>query len=194
MHAEQLRSADVRLRVVPDEPRPFWLGPEGDQFSIFFKQGDPFDLPHWQTPALIDSEAWAVAERTPLQLAFKRDSQLVNYSGTRFDFRIERTVRLLERAAAAKALGAALPASLKVVAFESQNVLVNTGRAAWTKSGGMLSIWILGMFQPTPTTTVVIPYRQGPDSELGPTPERSLTSSTCQTLSRVLTSGKKSVP
>jgi len=145
----------------------FWLGPEGGQFSIFFKQGDPFDLPHWQTPALIDSEAWAVAERTPLQVAFRRDSHLVNYSGTRFDFRIERTVRLLERDAAAKSLGAALPAGLRVVAFESQNVLVNTGKAAWTKSGGMLSIWILGMFQPTPATTVVIPYRQGPDAELG---------------------------
>ncbi len=38
-----------------------WLGPEGGQFSIFFKKGDPFDLEHWQTPALIDSEPWTVA-------------------------------------------------------------------------------------------------------------------------------------
>src|SRR6188768_1079610 len=83
-----------------------WLGPEGGQFSIFFKKGDPFDLAHWQTPALIDSEAWTVAERTAQQVFFKRDSRLVNYSGTRFDFRIERTVRLVERDAAAKALGA----------------------------------------------------------------------------------------
>jgi hypothetical protein len=101
-------------------------------------------------------------------VVFKRDSQLVNYSGTRFDFRIDRTVRLLERAAAAKALGAALPAGLKVVAFESHNVVANTGKTAWTKSGGMLSIWILGMFQPTRATTVVIPYRQGSEAELGP--------------------------
>ena len=83
-----------------------WLGPEGGQFSIFFKKGDPFDLEHWQTPALIDSEPWTVAARTPRQVVFKRESQLVNYSGTHFDFRIERTVRLVERDAAAKALGA----------------------------------------------------------------------------------------
>ena len=38
-----------------------WLGPEGGQYSIFFKQGDPFDLEHWQTPALVDSEPWSVA-------------------------------------------------------------------------------------------------------------------------------------
>jgi len=146
-----------------------WLGPEGGQFGVFFKKGDRFDLAHWQTPALIDSEHWTVAERTARQVFFKRDSRLVNYSGTRFDFRLERTVRLLEREAAAKALGAgSLPAALKLVAFESQNVVVNTGKSAWTKSGGLLSIWILGMFQPTPATTVVVPYRQGPDAELGP--------------------------
>jgi len=145
-----------------------WLGPEGGQFSIFFKRGDPFDLAHWQTPALIDAEAWTVAERTARQVFFKRDSRLVNYSGTRFDFRLERMVQLLEREAAAKALGAALPAGLKLVAFESQNVLVNTGKSAWMKSSGLLSIWILGMFHPTPATTVVIPYRQGAEAELGP--------------------------
>ena len=34
----------------------FWFGPEGGQFSIFFKPGDPFDLEHWFTPASIDTE------------------------------------------------------------------------------------------------------------------------------------------
>ena len=93
-----------------------------------------------------------MAARTPRQVVFKRESQLVNYSGTRFDFRIERTVRLVERDAAAKALGAALPAGLKLVAFESQYVLVNTGKSAWAKSSGLLSIWILGMYNPSPDT------------------------------------------
>ena len=54
------------------------------------------------------------------------------------------------------------------MAFESDNVLANTDRAPWTKYGGLLSLWILGMFQPTPGTTVVIPYREGPENELGP--------------------------
>ena len=144
-----------------------WLGPEGGQYSIFFKKGDPFDLEHWQTPALIDADAWTPAEQGPRHAVFRRDSRLVNYAGTTFDLRLERTLRLLDREAAAKAFGAVLPASLKVVAFESENVLVNTGRSAWTPSGGQLSIWILGMFTPTPRTTVAIPYRQGPEEKLG---------------------------
>jgi hypothetical protein len=145
-----------------------WLGPEGGQYSIFFKKGDPFDLEHWQTPALVDSEPWSVSSQKPREVAFEREARLVNYSGTRFDIRLARTVRLLEREAAQKALGAPLPAGLEVVAFESENVLVNNGETPWTKDGGLLSIWILGMFQPTPTTTIVIPYRDGPESEMGP--------------------------
>jgi Family of unknown function (DUF6786) len=147
----------------------FWLGPEGGQYSIFFKAGDPFDLEHWQTPPLVDSETWPVAERDARHVTFRRDGRLVNYSGTRFEFRVERSVRLLERDAAARALGASqLPGSLQLVAFESENVLENTGQAAWTKDSGLLSIWILGMFQPTPHTTVVIPYQEGAVDELGP--------------------------
>jgi hypothetical protein len=145
-----------------------WLGPEGGQYSIFFKKGDPFDLEHWQTPALIDSDSWPPVEQGPRHAVFRRDSRLVNYSGTAFELRLERTLRLLDREAAAKAFGAVLPASLRIVAFESENVLVNTGRSPWTQSGGLLSIWILGMFTPTPRTTVAIPYRQGPEEELGP--------------------------
>ena len=145
-----------------------WLGPEGGQYSIFFGKGDPFDLEHWQTPPLIDSEPWPVAEQDPRHVVFRRQGRLVNYSGTRFELRVDRTIRLLEREAAAGSLGVSLPPELKLVAFESENVLVNTGRAAWTKPGGLLSIWILGMFQPSPRTTVVVPHREGPESELGP--------------------------
>jgi len=145
-----------------------WLGPEGGQYSIFFKPADPFDLAHWQTPPIIDSEAWAVADRSARYVAFRREGRLVNYSGTAFDFRLERTLRLLDREAAARALDAALPEALQLVAFESENALVNTGTSTWAKPGGLLSIWILGMFSPTPRTTVVIPYREGPEGELGP--------------------------
>jgi len=146
----------------------FWLGPEGGQYSIFFRKGDPFDLEHWQTPPLIDSEPWPVAEQGPRHVMFRIESRLVNYSGNSFELRVDRTIRLLERQAAAGMLGVSLPAGLTLVAFESENVLANTGAAAWTKPGGLLSIWILGMFQPSPRTTVVVPYREGPESERGP--------------------------
>jgi hypothetical protein len=145
-----------------------WLGPEGGQFSIFFAKGRPFDLEHWQTPPLIDTDPWSVTSREASKVAFRHQGRLVNYSGTPLDVAIERTVRLLSGEDAAKHLGGAAPAGVKVVAFASENTLENAGKAAWTKQTGALSLWILGMFQPGPQTTVVVPYRTGPASELGP--------------------------
>jgi len=46
--------------------------------------------------------------------------------------------------------------------------MTNAGNAAWTKETGLLSIWILGMFTPSDTTTVVLPFRAGPEADLGP--------------------------
>ena len=37
------------MNVFGGEDR-FWLGPEGGQFALYFKPGDPFDLDHWQVP------------------------------------------------------------------------------------------------------------------------------------------------
>ena len=48
----------------------FWLGPEGGQFSIFFKKGDPFDLKHWQTPAVIDTVPYKVTAKSDSEVLF----------------------------------------------------------------------------------------------------------------------------
>ena len=41
-------------------------------------------------------------------------------------------------------------AAVQAVAFESENRITNAGTKAWTKDGGLVSIWILGMFKPSP--------------------------------------------
>jgi hypothetical protein len=62
----------------------------------------------------------------------------------------------------------AVPDSVELVAFESQNRLTNTGEEPWEKETGLLSIWILGMFPPSEGATVVIPFLPGSEEELGP--------------------------
>lgn len=145
----------------------FWLGPEGGQYAIFFRTGDPFDLTHWQTPALIDSETYEVAGQTAESIRFRHQATISNYSGSRFDLGIDRVIRLLDREQCATHLGVDSLGQLEMVAYESTNRITNCGDQAWTRDGGLLSIWILGMFQPTDTTTVVVPFRPGPESELG---------------------------
>ena len=81
---------------------------------------------------------------------------------------IERTVRLLNDAAVESMIGGKLPAGVRTVGFETDNRLTNRGDAPWLAETGLPSIWILGMLNPSPKTTVVIPFKAGAESELGP--------------------------
>lgn len=146
----------------------FWLGPEGGQYAVFFEKDAPFDLEHWQTPPLIDTEPFELVEADEGRAVFRRESALVNRAGFTFDLRIDRTVRLLTPDAVSERLGTDVPELVDVVAFETDNRVSNIGDAPWKKETGLLSIWILGMFPPAPGGTVVIPFVPGPEDALGP--------------------------
>jgi hypothetical protein len=157
---------DPHINVFGGEDR-FWLGPEGGQFSIFFAKGAPFDLEHWFTPRPIDTEPFEVVQATRDAARCRHTFTLMNYAGAAFNVRVDRTVRLLGSEQAWKALGVPADAGVSMVAFESINAITNAGPAPWTADTGLLSIWILGMFNPSPATTIVVPIRPGPDSRLG---------------------------
>jgi hypothetical protein len=167
INRELIRSGKLQkhINAFGGEDR-FWLGPEGGQFSIFFQPGAAFDLNNWQTPAPIDTEAYEVVGKTDSTVHFRHEMTLQNYSGATFDLRVDREIRLLSAADTQQALG--VSAGPRAVAFESVNRITNTGQRTWSKETGLLSIWILGMLNPSPMTTVVVPIRTGSDSELGP--------------------------
>ena len=146
----------------------FWLGPEGGQFSVFFKKGTAFEVKDWQTPEAVDWGAWEMVEKTDTSARFKKKISVTNYSGTTFDLEVDRTVRLLSPDAIKKHFRVTVTPDVQAVAFESDNRITNTGKAPWTKDKGLVSIWILCMFTPSPSTTVVVPYVEGPEDKLGP--------------------------
>jgi hypothetical protein len=136
----------------------FWLGPEGGPFSLYFERGHEQIYKNWVVPAPIDTERFDIAEQSAEKIRFTKNAVLENASGTRFDIAIERTVSLLDRVQTASVLGVDIPASAKIVAYTTDNLIRNAGPQAWTKETGLVSIWLLSHFNPTPTTTVFIPY------------------------------------
>jgi hypothetical protein len=60
-----------------------------------------------------------------------------------------------------------LPDSISSVAYQSENVLANLGKNAWTRETGMLSIWMLSMLNPSPEVTIFIPYINTEESNQG---------------------------
>jgi hypothetical protein len=155
------------INVFGGEDR-FWLGPEGGQFSIFFAPGVPFDLEHWFTPAALDTEPFEVIRQSRARIVCRRSIALTNYAGTPFHLEMRREVRLLQAAQMLDRWGTQPGKGTRAVAFESVNAVKNAGKTAWQKETGLLSIWILGMLNASPQTTVVIPFRAGPEATLGP--------------------------
>ena len=145
----------------------FWLGPEGGQFSIFFKKGDPFDFDHWYVPKAIDTEPFILVSSSKTEANFQREMYLKNYSGFEFNLMVNRHIRLLSKTEIPLLLGFPLPENLQIVGFESNNSITNTGNTPWTKEKGLLSIWILSMFNAGNKTTIAVPYKQGNENDLG---------------------------
>lgn len=164
---EESTGLDRHMYAFGGEER-FWLGPEGGQYSIYFAPDVPFTFDNWFTPDPIDNLPWKVLSRDNDSITTGLDFNLRNYSGTDFSVRAEREVRLLARDEIARILDTDLPEGIRVVAYQSDNRLTNTGEKAWTEESGLLSIWMLCMFQPSPETVVFIPYNEGPVEELGP--------------------------
>ncbi len=168
INRELITSGEIRshINAFGGEDR-LWLGPEGGQFSIYFAPGAPFDFEHWQTPAELDTKPADVVSQTRDKAQFRQRFQLTNYSGTKLDIQIDRDVRLLPAAEVWTKLGVSAPKGVSSVGYESVNRLTNAGANAWTPQTGLLSIWMLGMLNASPETTVVVPIKQGAESELG---------------------------
>ena len=136
----------------------FWIGPEGGPFSWFFGPGKEQVYANWDVPAFIDSEPFDIEASSDSEAVFTKSCVLSNASGKVFNIGVRRVVRLLDRAGLEKLLGVAIPENVRSVAYCTENTLQNLGDSAWTKDTGMPSVWLLGMYPPTPSTTVFIPY------------------------------------
>ncbi len=151
----------------------FWLAPEGGQFALWFAPGAEQSLENWLTPPAFNSGAFQLGEhRQEPGYRFRRRMRLTNASRTAFDLNVERYVRLLNARTFAESFGGNAARVLSeggcnMVGFETQNTVTNRGDAH-TRAGGLISIWILGMFPPGEKAVVIVPYRSGSENELGP--------------------------
>jgi hypothetical protein len=150
-------AADAHMNAYGGENR-LWLGPEGGKFSLFFPPGAKMEFANWKTPAAFDTEAWTVTAMDARSVELRKEFSLTNYAGTALSIGIGRTISILDGAAIDSTLGLAADTSVKAVGYRTVNTLTNTGKEAWTETTGMPCLWLLDMFNPSPATTIVIPF------------------------------------
>jgi len=156
-----IRSGQVKKQFNPygGEER-FWLGPEGGPFSVYFSKGEEQVYNNWLVPPVLDKERFDVEKYDHQRVTFVKNAILQNASGMEFEVGIKRTVSLLSREELLSLFNTSFSDELNIVAYQSENTLTNNGEVAWERKRGLLSIWLLGMFNPSPSTTVFIPYHE----------------------------------
>lgn len=168
----------------------FWLGPEGGQYGLYFPPVDSvrtadeegslgsdfFSLSAWQVPTDLQRGRWTLENRTDERVTFSRELRVTNVQGTSFRVRVDRTVELLDGDAVERFWGVRPTDDLEWVGYQTINRVTNVGHDPWRPETGLLSVWILGQFEPFGTSWVVLPYRsenEGPvvsDAYFGPVP------------------------
>lgn len=149
---------DAHMNAYGGENR-FWLGPEGGKFSLFFKPGTQMVFANWKTPAAFDTEPWKITGKTSQSVTLQKTMQLTNYKGTDLEVLVGRSITILTPAEIAEKIGVTPDTSVRAVAYQTDNIITNTGKAAWTEATGMPCIWMLDMFRPSPATVIVIPFK-----------------------------------
>jgi hypothetical protein len=150
-----------------------WLCPEGGPFSLWFKPGAKQVMQNWFTPPALNEGAWKVVSAPDApRVRMAGHMKFENTSAATFDLDVTREVRLLGtddfRSLFGDSAAAAIGKSgVKTVAYETANQITNRG-PAFSKKKGLVSIWILGMMNAGPQTIILVPYRSGPEEQLGP--------------------------
>lgn len=138
----------------------FWLAPEAGQFALFFKKDEPFDYQHWQTPKPLDETPFQLVKTSKNKAHFKANFTLENYAGFFFNIEVNRWVTLFNQSTIEKELNIKIPSKISALGYASKNKITNAGKVSWSKKNGLISIWILGMFEANSTATAIIPYQK----------------------------------
>lgn len=144
-----------------------WLGPEGGKYSIFFEPGIEQIYDNWHTPKAFDIEAWQTRSISQKEAIFAKDMELKNYLGNLLKVEVERKISLIPISAISQHLFVSLPEGVSVVAYATDNKIINKNDFEWTPETGTVCIWMLDMFNPSDSAVTIVPYREGDEKELG---------------------------
>ena len=143
----------------------FWLAPEGGRFALFFREGEEQTIANYLIPNSLNSARFGVTAQAAdgTSVTFAAPVQLTNSLGTQFDLQVRRKIEVLQSCPYALGYGD----KLDFVGFESKSWVKNTGPAALSRQTGAVAVWTLGQYPVRDHTVIIVPFRPGPDSELG---------------------------
>jgi hypothetical protein len=143
-----------------------WFTPEGGPFGFSFPPRETQDLKNYMIPAAMQEQPYRIVESSEdnKSVTFSAPIAMSNYQGHEVKLSIRRQITVLDECPFAAGLGQ----GIRYVGFESKTWATNAGERRLTRDTTPLGLWTLGIYQSGPHTVVLLPYRQGPEAELGP--------------------------
>ncbi|GAA4236376.1 hypothetical protein GCM10022291_20570 [Postechiella marina] len=136
-----------------------WFGPDQGPNTVFFKRNKVTNKVEHATPKDLDTLPFKVYEQTKSSVILGNTLHLENLKGFHFYINVKRSIEILSKEHIERSLNLNIDKTIGFVGFKSITSMKNIGETNWSKNTGLLSLWDLGCFYPTPKTTVVIPLK-----------------------------------
>ena len=143
-----------------------WFAPEGGDFGLFFDAHKPQTWANYVVFPPFHAVEWKVIEQPKSGKSVKMQAppqELINWPGYKMELGLTREIEVLDYCPFTLGHGD----STKYVGFESKTWAKNLGKEAWNRDKTPLALWTVGTYNATKHTVVMLPFKKGPDAELG---------------------------
>lgn len=136
-----------------------WFGPDIGPNSVFFDPLKSEEEREIEAQKDLNTLPFKILEEAKTSTKFGGQLNLENLKGFKFKIDVIRDISLLNNENINKALNLELPNTASVIGYNVTTSMKNIGNENWSKETGLLSVWDLGCYHPTPRTRVIIPTK-----------------------------------
>ena len=141
-----------------------WFGPDQGPNTIFFKINEKTGEKLHAAPKDLDTLPFNILAQSSESVTLGSRLQIKNLQGFHFNIEVERKIELLKENYVSNFLSNSFSNKLSYVAYKTDTKMTNIGKENWSKESGLISLWDLGCYHPTPKTTVIIPLKGNPEN------------------------------
>ncbi|RKR15349.1 hypothetical protein CLV91_1434 [Maribacter vaceletii] len=141
-----------------------WFGPDQGPNTIFFKIDEKTGEKLHAAPKDLNTLSFNILAQSSGSVKLGNKLHIENLKGFHFNIEVERKIELLKEDYVSNFLSNSFSNNLSYVAYKTNTKMTNVGEQDWSKETGLLSLWDLGCYHPTPKTTVIIPLKENVDN------------------------------
>ncbi|WP_298487642.1 DUF6786 family protein [uncultured Maribacter sp.] len=141
-----------------------WFGPDQGPNTIFFDIDKVSGEQKHAAPKDLDTLSFKIVQQSSMAVTLQNKLRIKNLKGFQFFIDVKRNIEILKEDYVADFLGDSFFNELSFVGYKTNTKMTNVGEQDWSKESGLISLWDLGCYHPTPKTTVIIPLKENPEN------------------------------